>query len=787
MMKNLIALILIVVMTVSLASCEFFTEVNGGEITSTTTTTVTSTSSTTTRPTTKPTTTTTNNGQGNTPSDDHIYNAFTASEKQTMKEILGEVIPFIPNDEYYFDDFSEDNGDGTSTIGINFYTFGNTQAEFDAYRNLFSDYDYVGTEDDEYGDAWYYYDSTDGTYCVDISFYYYEGDYVVDVYAYCISESGNNGGNGGNGGSTDTEHIYTEFTDEENDLFRKYAGTSIFMIANDEYYVEEYTLPYGDGTGEYGVNFYTFGNTQEEFDYYKSIMDWMFDYDGSEVDEYGDTWYYYTVDYDVYLDMVYYYYDGDYVVDVYVYYIDEMDENSGSGSGNGSGSGSTDTNEDVITNAGAGLPSDSDGVFDVDFTKAENVKDVTDQGYYLDGCPTTGAPAVLVIPVEFKDATAASKGYTTDALENAFYKNGKNDYFSVYDYYYISSYGQLTLDITVLDEWFCPQYNSYYYYNYTYDYYGEQVAIGDQLIMDEALAYLEDKMDLSKYDSDDNGIIDAVVLVNTLDVGEEDFYWAYRYWNIYTDEYGYYYEYDGVSANDYIWASYQFLNETYDSQGNTVYEENVMNTYTFIHEFAHVLGVDDYYDTSYQGSPLDGADIMDSMLGDHNAFTKFNLGWITNSRLVVTEGSITLKLEDFSKNGDTIIIANNWDEKLGAYQEYYILVYYKNVGLNEGEGAGYFSREGVVVYHINASLYKEVIDGEIYYDIYNNNTDVLDPNGYGTKDNLIEYVKSSNDTFTYVEGDTLPKVVDDNEKVLGYTFVIDEITSEYATITFTLK
>ena len=484
------------------------------------------------------------------------------------------------------------------------------------------------------------------------------------------------------------------------------------------------------------------------------------------------------------MDISFYYYDGDYVVDIYVYC---EASNGGGNSSGGSGSGSTDTNDDLITNAGAGLPTGVNGVFNVDFRKADKVKDVTDQGYYLDGCPTTGSPAVLVIPVEFSDVTAQSKGYTTSALAQAFSEGGDVDYYSVYDYYYISSYGNLTLDITVLDEWFRPEKNSSYYYKATYDYYGDQVAIGDQLILDEALAYLEGKMDLSKFDSDDNGIIDAVVLVNTLDVGEEDFYWAYRYWNIYTDNDGYYYEYDGVSANDYVWASYQFLNEGIDENGETYYDSSIMNTYTFIHEFAHILGLDDYYDTSYSGDgPLEGADMMDAMMGDHNAYSKFNLGWITTSRLVVTNSSVTLTLEDFSKNGDTIILANNWDEKLGAYQEYYVLMYYKNEGLNLGDDAGFFARDGVLVYHVNASLYSEVYDGETYYDVYNNNTDASDQ--YGTKDNLIEFVKSAGDTFTYIAGDTLPNnVVDDNGVALKYTFTIDALTSDYVTITFKVK
>ena len=594
--------------------------------------------------------------------------------------------------------------------------------------------------------------------------------YIIDYYT---PDNGGNSGNSGNTGST-TAHTYNDFTSSEKALMQELIGMVLPFIPNDDYYLEEYDGAEYGYDGEYGVYFTTTDNTVAEFNAYLEKFS-SYTLDDTEEDEDGDTWYYYSKG-DVCIDFIHYYYDGSYYLELYAYIYD-----NGTGSGSGSGSGST-VNDDVITNAGAGLPNDADGVYDVDFTKSENVKNVTDQGYYLGGCPTTGSPAVLVIPVDFSDVTAASKGYTTAALENAFKKNGITDYYSVYDYYYISSYGQLTLDITVLDYWFRPQYSSSYYYNATYDYYGTEIAIGDQLILDEALAYLSTVMDLSKFDSDNNGMIDSVVLINTLEIGEEDFYWAYRYWNLYTDDNDYYYEYDGVSANDYMWASYQFLYEAYDDEGNTYYDSSVMNPYTFIHEFAHVLGVDDYYDTSYETDPLQGCDVMDSMVGDHNAYTKFNLGWITSSRLVVTNSSVTLTLKDFSEYGDTIIIGNNWDDKLGAYQEYYVLIYYKNSGLNAGD-AGYFTRDGVVVYHVNASLYKESDGNQTYYDVYNNNTDPSDQ--YGTEDNLIEFVKSAADTYTYVEGDTLPTVTDDQGNTLGITFTVDSVTDEYVTITFT--
>ena len=716
----------------------------------------------------------------------YTYTSFTPAEKTLFNQMFGEVIPFIANNEYYVEEYSYEYDDYYEE-GINFYTYGNTKAEFNAYKALFSTYTYEGTDTDDYGDAWYFYSSSEGYY-IDLSYYYGEDSYIIDVYVYFEydydddgGDSGNNGGNGDN-----NNYLYTDFTSEEKALIKDFLGELIPFAPNNEYYVEIDTDYYGD---EY-LAFYTYGNNEDDFnEYFLSFDNYELLLEDSFEDEYGDMWYCLEKG-DIYIMMSFYYYGGDYVIDVYAYYTGENSNNGGNGEngGNGGNGGTITTPDNLITNAGAGLPTGNSGVYDVDFTDATKVKDVTDQSYYLDGCPTTGSPKVLVIPVDFTDIMGSRKGYSIDNILRAFTGGtGTTDYYSVHDYYYISSYGQLDLDITVINEWFIPKNPSTYYANATYDYYGDQVMIGDQLVMDEALAYLSTFMDLSIFDSDGNAIIDAVVLVTTLEIdAETDFYWAYRYWNIYTDDEGYYYEYDGVSANDYLWASYSFMHESYDNEGYSDYTDtSVMNTYTYIHEMGHILGIDDYYDYSARGNhPLDGCDIMDSMLGDHNAYTKFNLGWITASRLVTTSSSVTLTLEAFTKSGDTIIIANNFDPDLGVYQEYYIVVYYTSDGLN-GQDAGYFARDGIVVYHVNASLYSEEYYGEIYYDIYNSNTDPSDE--YGTEDNLIEFVKSASDTFTYVAGDSLPSVTDDQGNKLSYDFTVDSINGDVATITFTKR
>ena len=601
------------------------------------------------------------------------------------------------------------------------------------------------------------------------------------------SEGTASGSNGGNGESTpsgsesadsgDTElptYRYTDFTEAEKTLFETYIGEILPFIANNEYYVEGY---YEKTDYENGMCFYTCGLTELDYANYRAVYVALgYEFKGTYVDdEYGETWYWYEKG-NIVVDMTMYAEEGENWLEVYAC-VEE-----GEGGDLGGGGGAIVDGVDLLTNDGKGLPTGQNGVYAVDMTKAVYAKTVADQGYYLGGCPTAGNVKVLVIPVEFKDVTAAQKGYTVGTLDKAFNGGtGSTDLYSVKEFYQLSSYGKLNLTFDVMDSWFRPQNNSSYYLNATMEYYGTEIQCGDQMILDEFLKKYDSTVDFSQYDSDENGMIDAVVMINTLNVNHEvTMQWAYRYWNVYSDANGEYYEYDGVCANDYMWASYQFLHEDgYGGYGN----QNGMDTYTYVHEFGHILGADDYYDTSYLGNaPMDGRDIMDSGFGDHNAYTKFHYGWLTTARLITAEDSVTLSLESFTKTGDAVIIANNWDEDLGAYQEYFIVVYYTNTGLNSGDG-GYFDEEGIVVYHVNASLCREETDGEPYYDVYNNNTDGGDE--YGTEDNLIELVKSADGNWVYGKYDSLGANTKlDNGEKIAYVFTVNELTEGKATVTF---
>jgi M6 family metalloprotease-like protein len=745
------------------------------------------------------------------PAERVLYTQFTDEEKALLQDSVCEVIPFLANYEYGVAPRIANEANDYSQ-GIHFYTKDNTEEEFANYRKVLSkDYRLTFEETDDYGDVWYTYQK--GKIVLELTCYLLNGHYFVDVYAYNTLYL------------EETDYLYNDFIGREKRLFAEFVGEVIPFLPTDEYYVEGYY--YDDPTDfSQGICFYTYDNTEAEFDAYRKKLS-GYTLRETYQDILGDTWYVYekgTIE----IETCGYYTESDYygtyyTVDIYVRNSaisgedegdvgirapEDWEDPDGSGEDSGNSGGSTDSSgsgessgegsdedsggtvipdtDGLMSNHGKGLPSGENGLYTVDFSKAVYAKNVTELGYYIDGCPTVGNVKVLVIPVEFSDVTAASKGYSTAKINTAFNgKAGSTDYYSVSEYYSIASYGQLSLSFTVLDEWFRPQHSSDYYLNAKIDYFDEKYEGGDMLIMDEALSYLSAKMDLAEFDSDQNGTIDAVVMVNTLDINYDvTMQWAYRFWNIYTDENQEYFEYDGVSANDYMWASYQFLLEGYDHNGNQNYSDSRTNTYTFLHEFGHVLGADDYYDTAYISAPMDGNDIMDSALGDHNAYTKFHYGWLTSSKLVVAEDSLTVDLTAFDKSGDTLIIANNWDESLGVYQEYYIVVYYRNTLLNTG-GGGYFSEDGILVYHVNATLQKSVEYDETYYDVYNNNTDPDDPDEFGTENNLIEYVPFTDNCFIYLQGDSLSKdVKDDSGNKIAYVFTVDSISGEKATLTF---
>ena len=379
--------------------------------------------------------------------------------------------------------------------------------------------------------------------------------------------------------------------------------------------------------------------------------------------------------------------------------------------------------------------------------------------------PSTGDVNLLLIPIEFKDVDVKLE---KAVLEKAF--NSENDvdveWYSVREYYKLSSYGNLNLSFDILDS-FVPANNSSYYERMDYIKASADLAC-------EALSYYENSIDYSKYDSNNDGYIDGIQFIYNKPVdktGRANLWWAYTYYFDKEDI-----TFDSLKIKGYVLSGYDFLKDN-----NQQY-----NTHTYIHETAHLFGIDDYYDyyptAGATKGGLAGGDMMDNTIGDHNAFTKALLGWNEGKVIKTSKQSITIELKAFSISGDYLILSNDFNENKGVLQEYFIVEYYTPTHLNEMDKI--FNINGIRVLHIVADTKK---DGSFKYDNSVSGVKLISQITTSSGGTYLTSKTERSDDTLFVEGESLNSLKTSKDEKIKYSFTVDKLTEEYATITISLK
>ncbi len=382
--------------------------------------------------------------------------------------------------------------------------------------------------------------------------------------------------------------------------------------------------------------------------------------------------------------------------------------------------------------------------------------------------PSLNKANILVIPVHFINIkTPISKEY----LENAFNStNNENlEWLSVKNFFQESSYGKLNISFDILDVYNTKNTTSYY------ETLNKNYIDTSNAILIEALNYYKDIIDISKYDANNDGYIDGIIMINDakMDINRtNDLWWAYTtYYN--NDDI----TFNGLKVKSNIFASRDFF--TYDNAK--------CDTHTIIHEITHMFGIDDYYDynTSIGASEggLGWADLMDhDTKGDHNSFTKSLLNWASSPYLITTNTNVTINLKPLISSGEYIILANDFDEQKGLYQEYFILEYYANKQANKIDEL--FSINGIRMLHIKADINK---NGRFKY---NNSTSMYKLISQITSSTgstyLSDTAKASDDTL-FIKDEELKEAYYYNNSLLKYSFKVNELNDEYASITISKK
>ncbi|OED27988.1 InlB B-repeat-containing protein [Acholeplasma laidlawii] len=330
-------------------------------------------------------------------------------------------------------------------------------------------------------------------------------------------------------------------------------------------------------------------------------------------------------------------------------------------------------------------------------SKRQSINEYEVSQFGMSGLPSTGTYDVLVVPVEIQNVPFEAS-YKTK-LDKVF--NGTSldtGWESVSSYYYKSSFGLLDLNFDILDKHVTSNVKAFY---------EGKGQDGDQYAILDALTALDSTIDFSKYDSNNDGVIDSIIFIYSTDYNYDvDPWWAWVYVSN-PDIVGSVSELDGKNFEYYFWASYDFMNDALP--GNS---DLILNSETYIHELGHLMGIVDFY--PYEGNnqygPMGGFDMMDYNAGDHGPFNKLVFGWL--QPLVAQKGTYQVTLDSYSTDTDglnsTLLIPfNSSDLNDGnAFDEYLLVMFYTPNGLYSAHsGLEYIpSNAGIVVYHIDARL-----------------------------------------------------------------------------------
>jgi M6 family metalloprotease-like protein len=288
---------------------------------------------------------------------------------------------------------------------------------------------------------------------------------------------------------------------------------------------------------------------------------------------------------------------------------------------------------------------------------------------------TTGDLNVLVVPYIVKGFEANASQTNLDRIKRTFAGDSTNtNYESVSSFYKKSSYNKLNINFTVTD-WFDTKMSPM-------DIYLEndksQNDIGINYITNSCLEYYKTtyKDDATKFDNDKDGLIDAIWVIssapnytkNSYDSRFASMYWAFTYRNIPNYQ----------LANILDPKVCNFSNITYDFM-DYGYGTSGVDAHTFIHETGHLLGLLDYYSYNYDCSPMGDVDMMDYNIGDHNALSKYALGWV---KPTVVRESKTITLKPFENDGSFILVGSkNFIDF--AFDEYFTIEFITPTNLNE--------------------------------------------------------------------------------------------------------
>ncbi len=303
-----------------------------------------------------------------------------------------------------------------------------------------------------------------------------------------------------------------------------------------------------------------------------------------------------------------------------------------------------------------------------------------------------GNKKALILLVQFQDVKFSisnpHQAFDNLANQNGYSDNGGTG--SIKDYYVDNSNGA-----------FMPDFVVYGPITVSHDvaYYGTNNVVGDdqnagEMVIEACYQAMMDGLDLKQFDTDNDGILDNVFIYYA-GYNEAELADAYTIWPHRSSLGG-----EFVPSSDLRVADYACTSELRGNSGT-----NMCGIGTFCHEFAHVLGLMDAYDTDYMTNGEAGGLLSLSLMssGNYNnngktppcinAVEREMLGWLQFEELT-TDGEYDLK--PVSENKAYCIKTSN-------HGEYFVLESrdmnskWDQYVLPNDKG------EGLLIYHVDRS------------------------------------------------------------------------------------
>jgi len=299
--------------------------------------------------------------------------------------------------------------------------------------------------------------------------------------------------------------------------------------------------------------------------------------------------------------------------------------------------------------------------------------------------PTTGNRKLICILMGFKDKAFTKTQSDFNNLFNQVGYSTGGATGSVKDYYLENSWGQFNLTVDVFGPYTASQNMSYYGAN---DAYGNDK--NPRALVTEAVNAADASANFANYDNDGDGTVDGVYVIYA-GYGEEagasaDAIWAHA-WSI-----------TPVTKDGKTISKYSCSAELRGNSGTTITSIGVI-----CHEFGHVLGAPDYYDTDYStGGQFEGTGKWDIMASGswnnngvtpahHNAYTKVKVyGWAT-ATVLSSATNVTVKPVKDNKSFFQINSTTSG--------EYWIMENRQQVGFD-----AYVPGHGLIIYHVHKDV-----------------------------------------------------------------------------------